>query len=179
MHLQSTYDPSLLLKFNSTTLQTWWCTWEVMYKHTFFPSPCCSDPHRTVLQRVLYLQRTLRMCKMIMRSLRRIASRYSHCPINSERRMTSDLVSLPASSFFCIMQKLKENSLVMWSVANISSRLFCAAKLYSWYSALGQVSAESHIKVWNIFRLEGVAPKITKRHALFSSYIELFFHGAH
>jgi len=58
-----------------------------MYKYTFFPSPCCSDPHRTVLQRGLYLQRTLRMCKTITRSLRRTASRYSHCPINSERRM--------------------------------------------------------------------------------------------
>ena len=125
MHLQSTYDPSLLPKFNSTTLQTWWCTWGVMYKYTFFPSPCCSDPHRTVLQRVLYLQRTLRMCKMITKSLRRIASRYGfRNSLPNQQWKENDISSSSHSSClqFLSLSKTGGKSLVIFTTWSVTQR---------------------------------------------------------
>ena len=184
MHLQSTYESPLLLKFNSTTLQTWWCTWEVMY--TFFPSPCCSDPHRTVLQQELYLQRTLRMCKMITRSLRRIASRYSFRNSSPNQQWKKNDISsslIPPASSVCHYAKLEEKGdsyhMICGTEVTYHPTCCCIAKLYSWYSALttkmGQVPAESHISV---SKLEGITPK---GHQVTHTFQQLhaYFHRAH
>ena len=145
MHLQSTYEPSLLLKFNSTTLHTWWCTWEVMYKHTFFPSPCCSDPHRTVLQWGLYLQRTLRMCKMITRSLRRTASRYgfrNSLPYQQWKKNDIRSSVIPCLQFLALCtNRRKKVILTTWSVAQTShifKPVVCSQVIYRMAEKFGR-----------------------------------------
>ena len=189
MHLQSTYEPPLLLKFNSTTLQTW--AGDALEKwYTIIPS----FPLPVVLTHTGQFSSGDYICRGhwgCARWLRRVSEGQhqgivseTHRPINSERRMTSVLASFLLPPVFVIMHKPEEKGdsypMICGTEVTYHHTCCCIAKLYiqlvlSTRYQDGTSANREHI---NVFKLGGITPKGHQvTHTL--QQLHACFHRAH